>query len=173
MAPPLCLPLPFTLFLTFSATFPLSLSSLHTVSVILFWVSAETSTSPPLQPYSLSSLHLKFICKHGPVQTGCTSWPALVNYTLGFYITFSFSQTGSRLRGQMRHLFGRDNISLHLCAAPIYVGTNQNFSHGGFGVQPGNCLALPWGACRGCQWPFPFIYDYIKLSKACLISEVD
>lgn len=36
---------PFTLFLTFSATFPLSLSSLPPHSVILFWGSAETSSS--------------------------------------------------------------------------------------------------------------------------------
>lgn len=55
---------------SFSLFLPLSLSppfptSLLSLSVILFWGSAETSS--PLQPYSLLTLHLKFICKHGPV----------------------------------------------------------------------------------------------------------
>lgn len=49
-------------FLTLSPPFPFSLLSLP---VILYWGSAETSS--PRQPYSLSTLHLKFICKHGPV----------------------------------------------------------------------------------------------------------
>lgn len=65
IAPPLCLPLPFALFLTFSATFSLSFLPYLLWSVILFWGSAETSS--PLQPYSLLTLDLKFICKHSLV----------------------------------------------------------------------------------------------------------
>lgn len=77
---------PFTHFLTFSASLSLSPSSLPPSTLCdpflrLCW---DFLLSPPLQPYSLSSLHLKFICKHGPVQTGCTSWPAPVKYTLRF-----------------------------------------------------------------------------------------
>lgn len=45
-----------------SPPFPTSLLCL---SVILFCSSTETSS--PLQPYSLLTVHLKFICKHGPV----------------------------------------------------------------------------------------------------------
>lgn len=92
---------PFTLFLTFSATFPLSLSLFRSLSSL----PPSTFCDPflrlswdfllsPLQPYSLSSLHLKFICKHGPVQTGCASWPALVHHTLGFYLTFRSFRKG-------------------------------------------------------------------------------
>lgn len=75
--------LPLFLFLSLSLSL-LPPSTLCDPFLRLCW---DFLLSPPLQPYSLSSLHLKFICKHGPVQTGCTSWPAFVNHTLGFYLT--------------------------------------------------------------------------------------
>lgn len=56
---------PFTLSLTFSLSALLSLPYLPPLLICdPFWGSAETSSS--LQPYSLLTPHLKFICKHGP-----------------------------------------------------------------------------------------------------------
>ena len=75
---------PFTLSHFFCLSLPLPYLPPHSVCDPFLRLCWDFLLSPPLQPYSLSSLPLKFICKHGPVQTGCTTWPAPVKYTLSF-----------------------------------------------------------------------------------------
>lgn len=35
-----------------------------------------------------------------------------------------------------------------------------------------SCSAFPRSTCRGCKWPFPFIYHYIKPFRTHSLSEV-
>lgn len=115
MAPPLCLPLPFhTLSHFFCLSLPPPHLPPHSVCDPFLRLCWDFLLSPPLQPYSLSSLHLKFICKHGPVQRGCTSRPAKSN-PHSVLFNFLFIRSGSYLPGEMSHLSGWENIPLHLC----------------------------------------------------------
>lgn len=106
---------PFTHFLTFSASVSLPLPYLPPHVVILFWGSAETSSSlllcsPILFQVYIWSLYVNTArCKQAaPVGQ-------LPSNTCCVLFNFSFFRSGSYLPGKMCNLSGWENIPLHLC----------------------------------------------------------